>query len=73
MIVPWDIKTVELVVTKHFALGWMRDWGWDVPSLRDAISQAYRVDQVGTEKFEIYIRKHPQRRLSKGYHCLLRR
>jgi len=55
--VPWDIITVELVTTKHFAHGWMRKWGWNVPTLRDAIRDAYKIDKVGSNKFEVYMQK----------------
>ncbi len=68
MIVPWDIKTVEIVVTKHFALGWMRKWGWDTQTLRNSIALAYRFEKVGTEKFEVYVNKGGFRKIVAVYY-----
>jgi len=57
MRVPWNASTVQLKVTKHFALKYLRAWGWDFHDLRDAIIEAYKVDAVGKNKFEIYVQK----------------
>lgn len=68
MIVPWDIEKVNIAATKHFALGWMRKWGWDVPTLRNAISAAYRVEKIGKEKFEVYVNKDGFRKIVTVYY-----
>ena len=53
----WDIELVRLIPSKHFKLKWMCKWNLDFDQLRDAIASAYRIDQVGSEKFEIYCKK----------------
>lgn len=68
MRVPWDIETVEIVVTKHFALGWMRKWGWDMPALRNAIIHAYKTERVGNEKYEVYVNKGGFRKIITVYY-----
>lgn len=57
MTVMWIIEEIELRVTKHFALKYMRKWGWDFKDLRDAIREAYKINKLGKNKFEIYIQK----------------
>ncbi len=57
MKVPWEIDEVNLKVTKHFALDYMRKWGWDFHDLREAIREAYKAEKVGNMKYEIYIQK----------------
>jgi uncharacterized protein (UPF0128 family) len=42
--------------SKHFILGWMRKWDYDVIMLRNALESAYRIEKVGKEKYEAYIR-----------------
>ncbi len=54
---PWNIEIVELQVSKHFALNYMREWGWDFHDLRDALRDAYKIDKMGKEKYEIYLQK----------------
>lgn len=54
---PWNIEEVRISVTKHFALNYLRKWGWDASDLRDAIAQAYEIIRVGRLKYEVYIRK----------------
>ncbi|HLD05500.1 MAG TPA: hypothetical protein VJG90_07305, partial [Candidatus Nanoarchaeia archaeon] len=57
MKVPWRIENVKLAVTKHFALKYMRVWGWNFHELREAIRDAYKMEKIGKEKFDIYIQK----------------
>ena len=57
MKIPWDIEIVNLTVTKHFSLKYMRNWSWDFHDLRDAIREAYSVNKVGNDKYEIYVNK----------------
>ncbi len=54
-----DIKGCEIRPTKHFALSWMRKWGYDIPALTNAIQKATRIDKVGKSKYEAYVQlKH---------------
>ncbi|MFH1072269.1 MAG: hypothetical protein V1743_02470 [Nanoarchaeota archaeon] len=46
----WKIRP-----SKHFILGWMRKWNWDVHELRKALEGARKVDKVGKNKYEVYI------------------
>ena len=57
MIVPWLCQRVKISVTKHFALKYLRKWGWDFHDLRDAITDAYKIKSIGRNKFEIYVQK----------------
>lgn len=57
MKVPWNVESVLISSTKHFALGWMRKWGWSVEDLRDAIRTAYNIEKVGSAKYELYVQK----------------
>ncbi len=54
---PWNVETVKLKVTKHFALEYMNAWSWDFHDLRDAVRDAYKIEKRGKEKFEIYVQK----------------
>ena len=54
---PWNIETVELAVSKHFALKYVRTWNWDFHDLREAIENAYTIQKTSKEKYEIYINK----------------
>ena len=54
---PWNIHNVELAVSKHFALKYMRTWNWDFHDLREAIENAYQIQKTSKEKYEIYINK----------------
>ena len=42
--------------SRHFVLGWMRKWDYDIIMLRQVIENAYKVDKVGKNKYEIYFR-----------------
>lgn len=68
MKVPWNVEAVRLTVTKHFALGWMRTWGWDLHDLRDAIRDAYNVERTGANKFEIYVQKAGFKKIITAYY-----
>jgi uncharacterized protein (UPF0128 family) len=70
MKVPWRIASVKLVVTKHFALKYMRKWGWDFHDLRDAIRDAYKADKVGKKKFELYVQKSGYKKIITVYYDL---
>ncbi len=34
----------------------MRKWDWDMPELRQALLEAYRIECVGKAKYEVYTR-----------------
>ena len=48
---------IHIDVSKHFRNTWMRKWGWDQFDFRDAIRDAYRVNRVGRNKWEILVKK----------------
>ena len=54
---PWAIEIVKIEVTKHFALKYMRVWGWDFTDLREALREAYKIEKSGREKYEVYVQK----------------
>ena len=54
---PFDIDTVRIDVSKHFRNRWMRKWGWDHPELREALREAYQVTKCGRDKWEVLVRK----------------
>ena len=68
MKVPWDIGRVELVATKHFALGSMRKWGWNTFMLREAVRECYKIEKVGQNKFEIYVQKSGYKKIITVYY-----
>ena len=66
--VPWNIDNVQLKLTKHFALAYMRRWGWDFQDLREAIRAAYKVEKTGNTKFEIYVQKAGFKKIITAYY-----
>lgn len=66
--IPWEIETVRIEISKHFALKYMRTWGWDFLDLRDAIRDAYKVEKVGKEKYEIYVQKQGFKKIITVYY-----
>jgi len=42
--------------SKHFRNTWMRAWDWDIYELRKTLKEAYEIDKVGKQKYEIYTR-----------------
>lgn len=60
---PFDVETVHIEVSKHFRNTWMRRWGWTHDDLRSALQEAYRVTRVGRRKWEVMIRKRGGRKL----------
>ena len=51
-----DISSYKIRPSKHFISTWMRKWDYDINSLRNALSDAYKVDKVGKYKYEAYFR-----------------
>lgn len=49
-----DITSYKIRPSKHFILGWMRKWDYDIESLRKALENAYKIDKVGATKYEAY-------------------
>jgi len=58
LLMPWDIEGVKIEVSKHFAIKYLKSWGWDFNDLRDAIREAYKIEKVGKEKYEVYTQKN---------------
>lgn len=69
MKVPWNVSNVNLKATKHFVLRYMRLWGWDFHDLRDAIAEAYKIEKVGKEKFEVYVQKGGYKKIVTIYYA----
>ena len=65
---PWHIESVKLIATKHFALKYLKQWGWDFHDLRDAIREAYRIDEAGHSKYEIYVQKSGYKKIITVYY-----
>jgi hypothetical protein len=51
-----DIGEYKIRPSKHFVLTWMRKWDYDIYSLKNALENAYKIDKVGRNKYEVYIR-----------------
>ena len=54
---------IHIDVSKHFRNTWMRKWGRDQFDHRDAIRDAYRVNHLGRNKWEILARKKGAKKL----------
>jgi hypothetical protein len=50
-----DVQGYAIRPSKHFILGWMRKWDYDILTLRQALASAYKVEKVGKNKFEAYV------------------
>lgn len=57
------IDECSLYVSKHFRNTWMKKWDWDFHDLREAIRDAYRIEKMGANKFEAYVRKKGNKKL----------
>ena len=51
-----DIIGYQIRPSKHFALTWMRKWDYDTYSLGSVLENAYKINKVGKNKYEAYIR-----------------
>ena len=51
-----DLSNYKIRPSKHFILTWMRKWDYDTNGLRDALNNAYKINKVGKNKYEAYIR-----------------
>jgi len=51
-----DVSGYKVRPSRHFILTWMRQWNYDVDSLRSVLENANKVDKVGKHKFEAYFR-----------------
>ncbi len=65
---PWQIETVDITVSKHFALKYMRKWNWDFHDVRDALRHAYEIKKVSQHKYEIYINKKSYKKIITIYY-----
>lgn len=51
-----NISDYKIRPSKHFVSTWMRKWDYDIYALRTAIERAYKIDKVGKNKYEAYVR-----------------
>lgn len=51
-----DTTGYKIRPSKHFVLGWMKKWNYDIATIREAFVSAYKTEKVGKNKYEIYIR-----------------
>ena len=49
--------TKPINLSKHFRNTWMRKWNWDMNYLRSALTETYKIDKVGNNKYEAYTKK----------------
>lgn len=60
----FDIGKCNIEASKHFVLKYMKKWDWDFNDLRDAIkNNAYKIDKVGSKKYEAYARKDGSKKI----------
>ncbi len=60
---PFDVDSVRIDVSKHVRNTWMRTWDWDHANLRDALREAHKVTQSGMDKWEVFVRKKGAKKL----------
>ena len=70
MSAPWNVETVKIDATKHFAKDYMRMWGWTIDDVRDALRVAYKIEKTGRNKFEIYTNKSGYKKVITAYVAL---
>ena len=63
----YEIDTCFIIVTKHFRNKYLKKWNWDMIDLRNAIKEAYQIDKVGKEKYEVYVRKNGSKKIILAY------
>ncbi|MBU0930298.1 MAG: hypothetical protein KJ623_04485 [Nanoarchaeota archaeon] len=51
-----DIIGYKIRPSKHFVLGWMRKWDYDIYSLKGILEKAEKIEKVGKYKYEVYIK-----------------
>lgn len=51
-----NISHYKIRPGKHFILTWMRKWDYDIYSLRNALENTYKINKVGKQKYEAYVR-----------------
>ncbi|MBI5064883.1 hypothetical protein HZA97_01480 [Candidatus Woesearchaeota archaeon] len=68
--VPWNIYQVKIDVSKHFALKYMNKWNWDFHELREAVRDAYKIEKVGKNKYEIYVQKQGFKKVVSVYYFM---
>jgi len=51
-----DIGGYKIRPSKHFMSTWMRKWDYDIYSIRRALEDAHKVEKMGKDKYEAYIR-----------------
>ena len=48
--------------SKHFQNTWLRKWNWDIHELRNALKEHYKIEKVGKDKYEVYIKQSKKSR-----------
>jgi len=51
-----DFNKLKIRPSKHFILGWMRKWSWDDLDIRNELTECYKIEKVGKNKYEVYTR-----------------
>lgn len=51
-----DTHGYRIRPSKHFVIGWMRKWDYDINGIRNCLEQAYKTEKVGKCKYEVYVR-----------------
>jgi len=51
-----DTSGYAIRPSKHFIKTWMRKWDYDHDALKQALENAYKVEKVGKNKYEVYTR-----------------
>jgi len=57
-----DVSSYKIRPSKHFVLGWMRKWGYDIEMLRN-ILESSEIQKVGKHKYEAYFKQKGGRKI----------
>jgi len=49
-----NVQNFKIRPSKHFVLGWMRKWNYDIEALQNFLEKA-EIEKVGKNKYEAYI------------------
>lgn len=60
---PFDVDTVRIDVSKHFRNTRMRKWDSDHVDLREALREAERATKSGKGKWDVFVRKKGGKKL----------
>ena len=62
-VLPFDPGTIAISISRHFGTTRMRHWGWSEEDVRTALRHAERVERVGKQKLDVWIRWHGSKKL----------